>query len=159
MSENAAPGQQQTGYRRYTAMMLLPNYSIVEKMKELSKSNQTKKDQIFHCMTQKWDQLRRANPHLLSGTAFSLSVEPCVVFSSRSDALVLGERPSWGTAEKKPPSWCFVNKWQLEKKASFPVWRDLNYPLLIQEDCEEKAALGSCSLKRWSISLSMSWTM
>lgn len=53
MSENAAPGQQQTGYRRYTAMMLLPNYSIVEKMKELSKSNQTKKDQIFHCMTQK----------------------------------------------------------------------------------------------------------
>lgn len=51
MSENAAPEQQQTGYKRYTAMMLLPSYSIVEKMEQLSKSNQTKKDQIFHCMT------------------------------------------------------------------------------------------------------------
>lgn len=43
MSENAAPGQQQTGHRRSTVMMLLPNYSIVEKMKQLSKFNQTKK--------------------------------------------------------------------------------------------------------------------
>lgn len=43
MSENAAPGQQQNGYRISIAMMFLPNYSIVEKMKLLSKFNQTKK--------------------------------------------------------------------------------------------------------------------
>lgn len=71
-------------------MMLLPNYSIVEKMKQLSKFNQTKKnDQIFHDIEIR--AARESKPRLLSGAVFSVSIEVCVVFSKRSDVCVLGE--------------------------------------------------------------------
>lgn len=99
MSQNAAPGQQQNSYRRHTTIMLLPNYSIVEKSKQLSKFNQPKNDQNFHCMTRNEDQLR-AKPHLLPWAAFSLSIELCSVSPSRSEVHALRQPPSWGTAEK-----------------------------------------------------------